>query len=93
MSYPNPSLSVASGAVKQQFDAAFVGITGSKKLLSRNDIEAEYGLSRRWLEIAAVKGDGPPMLRISARMVRYERDKFEQWLGERRVSSTSQEVA
>lgn len=64
-----------------------------KRLLSRDDIEAEYGLGRRWLELAALRGDGPPMRRISARMVRYERAEFEGWLEARRVASTSDAVA
>ena len=63
-----------------------------KQLLSRNDIENEYGLSRRWLEIAAWRGDGPPMRRITSRMIRYERGELEQWLASRRVSSTADEV-
>jgi hypothetical protein len=32
----------------------------SIELLSRDDIEAEYSLSRRWLELAALSGNGPP---------------------------------
>ncbi|MFT4827834.1 MAG: putative DNA-binding transcriptional regulator AlpA, partial [Halioglobus sp.] len=53
--------------------------TQAKRLLSRDEIEDEYGLSRRWLELAALRGDGPPMRKISARMVRYERAEFEDW--------------
>jgi predicted DNA-binding transcriptional regulator AlpA len=67
--------------------------TQAKRLLSRDDIEDEYGLSRRWLELAALRGDGPPMRKISARMVRYERAEFEDWLKARRVISTSDVVA
>ncbi|MFT4792828.1 MAG: putative DNA-binding transcriptional regulator AlpA [Paracoccaceae bacterium] len=67
--------------------------TQAKRLLSRDEIEDEYGLSRRWLELAALRGDGPPMRKISARMVRYERAEFEDWLKARRVISTSDVVA
>ena len=64
-----------------------------RELLSRNDIEREYkDPSRRWLEIAALRGDGPPMIRLSRRMVRYQRGVFEDWLASRTVSSTSQPV-
>lgn len=56
-----------------------------KKLMSRDDIEAEYGLSRRWLELAAWRGDGPPMIRVTRNMVRYDRDAFEDWLAARTV--------
>jgi predicted DNA-binding transcriptional regulator AlpA len=63
-----------------------------KRLLSRDDIENEYGLSRRWLELAAWRGDGPPMRRITSRMIRYDREELERWLADRRVASTSEEV-
>ena len=67
----------------------------SNELLSRADIarETKGGISERWLELAALSGDGPPMVRISRRMIRYRRDTFEAWLDARTVQSTSQEVA
>lgn len=65
----------------------------ARTLLSRDDVESEYGLTRRWLELAALSGDGPPMVRLSRRMIRYRRDVLERWLDERTVQSTSQEVA
>ncbi len=61
-------------------------------LLSRDDIEREYNLTRRWLELAALTGDGPPMVRLSRRMVRYQRGAFEDWLAARTVRSTSESV-
>ncbi len=63
-----------------------------RDLLSRDDIERQYNLSRRWLELAALTGDGPPMIRLSRRMIRYQRGTFEDWLAARTVSSTSQSV-
>ena len=63
-----------------------------RELISRDDIERDYNLSRRWLELAALSGDGPPMIRISRRMVRYQRGTFEDWLAARTVSSTSEPV-
>ena len=67
----------------------------SNELLSRADIarETNGGISERWLELAALRGDGPPMVRVSRRMIRYRRDAFEAWLDSRTVQSTSQEVA
>lgn len=58
-------------------------------LLSRDDIERETkgGITRRWLELAAHRGDGPPFLKISRRMVRYRRGDLHQWLEERRITS------
>jgi hypothetical protein len=59
-------------------------------LLSRDDIERETrgGITRRWLELAAYRGDGPPMLKISRRMVRYRRGEFKTWLEAHRVNTS-----
>lgn len=57
-------------------------------LLSRDDIEREYGITRRWLELAAWRGDGPPMIKVGNRMVRYRRTDFEDWLRARTVRHT-----
>ncbi len=62
----------------------------TKRLLSRDDIENEYGITRRWLELAAHRGDGPPMRKITARMVRYERNEFDAWLTSCRVATASE---
>jgi len=58
----------------------------SRRLLSRDEVEQEDGLTRRWLELAAWRGDGPPMIRISRKMIRYRRSDLEDWLVERRVA-------
>lgn len=58
-------------------------------LLSREEIQKEYGLSRRWLELAALKGNGPAYVKIGSRTVRYRREEIERWLAEREVRSTS----
>ena len=64
------------------------------ELISRDDIQREYKYpTRRWLELAALSGNGPPYLKLSGRMVRYRRGDFEAWLSSRVVTSTSQEVA
>ena len=63
------------------------------ELLSRDDIERDYkGVSRRWLELAALSGEGPPMVKLSARMVRYQRGAFEDWLSSKTVRSTSDQM-
>jgi predicted DNA-binding transcriptional regulator AlpA len=51
-------------------------------LLSRSEIEelTGGGITRRWLELAAHRGEGPPMLKISRGMVRYRRADFLAWL-------------
>jgi len=56
-------------------------------LLSRDDIERETGggVSRRWLELAAHRGDGPAYIKISRRCVRYRRSDFDQWLAQHTI--------
>jgi hypothetical protein len=60
-----------------------------QQLLSRDEIEYEYGLTRRWLELAALTGNGPPFVKVSGRMVRYQRGVLERWIADRTRSSTS----
>ena len=61
------------------------------KLLTRAEVEARFGLTRRFLEVAAVKGNGPTMVRIG-RGVRYRVQDVRDWIDARRVTSTSEEV-
>lgn len=61
------------------------------RLLTRAEVEVNFGLSRRFLEVSAVRGDGPPMVRIG-RSVRYRAADLRGWIEARRVNSTSQEV-
>lgn len=60
--------------------------------LSRDQVESEYGISKRFLELAAVKGGGPIMTKISARMVRYRRADIEEWLTSKRIAHTSEKA-
>lgn len=61
------------------------------RLLSRVEVEHFFGIPKRFLEISAVRGDGPPMVKIGARMVRYRVGDLRLWLADRTVRSTSQE--
>jgi predicted DNA-binding transcriptional regulator AlpA len=65
-------------------------ISGQRRLLSRDEIQAEYGISRRWLELAAISGEGPPFIKVSSRMVRYRRNQLEKWLNDREFDNTTQ---
>ncbi|MEO1102905.1 MAG: hypothetical protein AAFW98_04110 [Pseudomonadota bacterium] len=85
-----PALAMMAQA--NAFSSEYVGRNPNERL-SRDQIEREYALSRRWMELAAVPGDGPPMLKISHRMVRYRRADLEDWLSSRTVRSTSEQVA
>jgi predicted DNA-binding transcriptional regulator AlpA len=55
------------------------------RLLTRDEVEAEFGLSRRFLELSAWRGDGPPMIRIGRRAVRYRRGDILDWIATRRI--------
>ena len=57
-------------------------------LMTRKEIEADYGISVRWLELAAHRGDGPPMVKLSRRMCRYRRDDFEAWLAKHTIDNS-----
>ena len=56
------------------------------KLLTRDEVEAEFGLSRRFLELSAWRGNGPPMIRIARRAVRYKRSDIVKWIETQRVA-------
>jgi predicted DNA-binding transcriptional regulator AlpA len=62
-------------------------MTQPNDLLSRDDIEklTGGGLTRRWLELAAHRGEGPRFVRISRRCVRYRRSDLEAWLAGRTI--------
>jgi len=61
------------------------------RLLSRPEIHTHFGLTQRYLEVAAVKGNGPPFIKLG-RSVRYRVGDVRKWIESRRVASTSQEV-
>ena len=48
--------------------------------MTRDEVSQVFGLSKRWLEVAACRGDGPPIVRISSRMVRYRFRDVEAWI-------------
>jgi hypothetical protein len=54
-------------------------------LLNRDQVEQRYGIPRRWLELAAHKGEGPPYVVFSRRMVRYRVADLEAWMQARRI--------
>lgn len=66
--------------------------TSDDLLLSRAEVQERFGLSRRFLEIAAVRGDGPPMFKLG-RAVRYRTGDLRAWIETRRRVSTSDEGA
>lgn len=65
----------------------------SERLLSRDEVEVKYGVTRRYLELAAWRGDGPPMVKLSRRMVRYRQADIEAWVAAHVVANTSKGAA
>jgi predicted DNA-binding transcriptional regulator AlpA len=59
-----------------------------ERLLSRGEVVTIFGLSQRFLEVSAVAGNGPPMIKIG-RSVRYRVADLRAWIDARRVNSTS----
>lgn len=63
----------------------------AERLLTRQQVEDRFGFpTKRYLEIAAVRGDGPPMLKIG-RSVRYRVSDLREWIDAHRVANTSAE--
>lgn len=51
------------------------------KLLSRAEVEARFGISKRFLELAAMRGGGPRTVRLG-RLVRYRIADLRVWIDE-----------
>lgn len=58
---------------------------GKNRLLTRKEVERQYGIKKRWLEMAAHRGYGPSMIKLSKRKVLYSREAIEQYLKEKTV--------
>lgn len=57
------------------------------RLLTRNEVEERYGISKRFLELAVSRGGGPPTIRIGPRTVRYLSGDIEAWIDALRTRS------
>lgn len=68
-------------------DASARDAGNQNALLSRDQVAGRYGISRRWLELAAHKGEGPPMVKLSRCMVRYRPQDIEEWLRRKEVAT------
>lgn len=62
------------------------------RLLSRSEVHSIFGLTQRFLEVSAVRGDGPPMVKIG-RSVRYRVGDLRTWIESCRVPVPSSGVA
>jgi len=63
-----------------QHEAPGAGAKERARLLTRTEVAEIFGLSKRWLEVAACQGEGPPIVRITPRMVRYRFADIEAWI-------------
>jgi len=75
---------------KQNLESHFS--LNDERLLSRVDIQNIFGISQRFLEVAAVKGGGPAYHKIG-RNVRYRVADLRHWIDAQRVNSTSEGAA
>ena len=60
-------------------------------LLTRDQVQARFGITRRFLELAAWRGDGPPMVKLTGRSVRYRLGDVKDWIATRRVTPAGSE--
>jgi predicted DNA-binding transcriptional regulator AlpA len=56
------------------------------KMLTRAEAADYLGVSTTYLANAAWRGDGPTLIRIGHRTIRYRRDTLETWLAARTIS-------
>ncbi|MCR9089552.1 MAG: helix-turn-helix domain-containing protein [Rhodobacteraceae bacterium] len=54
------------------------------RLLNRAEVEERFGIPKRFLEMAVMRGDGPPFIKIG-RLVRYRINDIETWITARRI--------
>ncbi|GGH41555.1 helix-turn-helix transcriptional regulator [Cribrihabitans marinus] len=55
-------------------------VESANRLLSRGEVASIYGISKRWLEVASSKGQGPPVVKITSKMVRYRASDVDAWI-------------
>jgi predicted DNA-binding transcriptional regulator AlpA len=53
------------------------------KLMTRQEVEERFGISKRFLEISATQKVGPALIRIG-RSVRYSPADIRDWIGQQR---------
>lgn len=56
-----------------------MSIDEDERLLTREEVETRYGVSKRYLEICVGRNQGPRLVRLG-RMVRYRPSDIRKWL-------------
>ena len=59
------------------------------RFLRPHQVEAVYGLTQKFLAHARGRGDGPPFVKPSSKLVLYAVEDLERWLAAHRRLSTS----
>jgi predicted DNA-binding transcriptional regulator AlpA len=60
-------------------------------LLTRQEVSDRTGLSTKWLQNAAWRGDGPPMYRFTKRTSRYLSSDLDTWVATRRLPMSTEQ--
>ncbi len=60
-----------------------------QRLLSRDEVESNFGISKRFLELAACNGSGPSFIKVG-RLTRYRVQDLFDWIEANRFQNTSQ---
>jgi hypothetical protein len=71
-------------------EATAAAVLDHPRRLRRRSAAEYLGVTPGFLEKAAVTGNGPPYLRISAKLVLYDRADLDAWLASKRVQSTAE---
>ncbi len=53
--------------------------SSDERLLTQTEVEAQFGIPKRFLEVAAMKREGPPIVRLG-RSVRYRQSDLREWI-------------
>lgn len=52
----------------------------ANRLLTRDEVQDRYGIGKRFLEVAAMRNEGPAMVKLGHRTVRYRVCDIEDWI-------------
>lgn len=74
---------IEAGRINLDSDVPFAN---PNQLLSRAEVAREYGIPIKFLENAAWRGDGPSMIKLGYRTVRYRRADIEDYIKSCRIS-------
>lgn len=64
-------------------------VLDTQRLLSRDGVESTFGISKRFLELAACNGGGPAFIKVG-RLTRYRVQDLLDWIEANRFHNTSQ---